>query len=85
MLGAEGGTSGKCGAGGVGVRSGGLLTVAAGVVLQFVCVLRICPVEATPPGGKTKNSSSGSKTGSREGWRRRSNTPRYTYTEDTTN
>ena len=40
---------------------GALLTVAAGVVLQFVCIFRIASVEATPPGGNTKNSSSGSQ------------------------
>lgn len=30
--------------------------MAAGVVLQFVCVFRISPVEATPPGGKDKET-----------------------------
>lgn len=39
----------------------GLLTVATGVVLQFVGVFWIPPLEATPPGEKTKNSSSGSQ------------------------
>lgn len=57
--------------------------MAAGVVLQFVCVFRISSVKATPPGGKTKNSSSGSKKGSGEGEKHRSKTPRCTYAKDT--
>lgn len=82
VCGAEGRMQGV-GGGTQAERGGGLLTVAAGVVLQFVCVFWVSPVEATPPGGKTKNSSSGSKRGSREGQRQRSNTPRCTYMYNT--